>query len=87
MLTVRDVARRLNVSLGCVYGLIADGDLPHLRVGAGRGTIRVDEADLADFIERGKRPRLARRSKASPSAFSHLDGQRLRQAWGDQGVP
>lgn len=82
MLTVRDVAARLNVSPGCVYRLVSLGVLPHIRIGAGRGTIRVDEADLAAFVEREKRlpPTSIKRANDSTS-FTHLDGQRLAEAW------
>lgn len=51
MLTVAEVAKRLAVSPQCVYMLCADGLLPHIRVGRGRGTIRILEADLQAFIE------------------------------------
>ncbi len=51
MLTVAEVAKRLAVSTQCVYLLCADGLLPHIRVGRGRGTIRILEADLQAFIQ------------------------------------
>lgn len=51
MLTTREVARRLNCSIGCVYTLIQQGLLAHTRIGVGRGVIRVDESDLDDYIE------------------------------------
>ena len=88
LLTVRDTAGRLGVSLGCVYGLVAKGELPHLRVGTGRGTIRIDENDLGDFIEGRKVGKPSRRRPTSPppTAFTNLDGARLRDAWRDQDV-
>jgi excisionase family DNA binding protein len=49
-LAVRDVARRFGVSNGCVYALIEGRLLPHVRIGQGRGTIRISEADLAEFV-------------------------------------
>jgi excisionase family DNA binding protein len=51
MLTVREVADRLRLSVSQVYALCASGKLPHLRFGNGRGTIRVTEAQLQEFIE------------------------------------
>lgn len=51
LLTVRDVAKRLNVSTSSVYALIQKGRLPHHRIGAGRGAIRVSEEDLAAYLE------------------------------------
>lgn len=55
MLTVREVAGKLNVSQGCVYQLIAVGRLPHVRFGVGRGVIRVPEDDLAAFVQASRR--------------------------------
>jgi len=51
VLTVADVAKRLRCSPSLVYGLCASGKLPHHRLGLGRGTIRVTEAQLAAFLE------------------------------------
>ena len=51
MLTVADVAKRLRCSPSLVYGLCASGKLPHHRLGLGRGTIRVTEAQLEAFLQ------------------------------------
>ncbi|MDA1013843.1 MAG: helix-turn-helix domain-containing protein [Planctomycetota bacterium] len=48
MLTVKQVAQQLNVSLGSVYKSIRRGDLEHHRFGA---SIRVSEEQLAEFVE------------------------------------
>lgn len=50
LLTVKDVAARLNVSISCVYQLIEAGKLPHHRIGLGRGAIRCSESDIAEFL-------------------------------------
>ena len=50
MLTVREVAARLRVSPTCVYQLIARRRLACHRIGAGRGTVRVAEEDLDDYL-------------------------------------
>ncbi len=50
MLKVREVARLLNVSLGCVYALFESGRLACHRIGLGRGTVRVSDADLNDYL-------------------------------------
>lgn len=47
---VRDVAERLEVSTGTVYGLIAAGRLGCRRIGLGRGVIRISEDHLAAFL-------------------------------------
>ena len=49
LITVKEAARRLNVSRGLVYALVRTGKLRHERHGTGRGTIRIDEADLDDY--------------------------------------
>jgi len=78
LLTPKDAARRANVSLSLIYGWVASGELKHLRVGAAgkRGRIRIEEADLAAFLEgkksgtgRAKTPAPAR---ARPVKLRHL---------------
>ncbi|MEZ5939758.1 MAG: helix-turn-helix domain-containing protein [Planctomycetaceae bacterium] len=50
-LTVSEVARTLHCSPGCIYRLVANGDLRHSRIGIGRGTIRIHERDLEAYLE------------------------------------
>jgi excisionase family DNA binding protein len=50
MLSVRQVAERLQCSAATVYALCAAKLLPHSRVGLGRGIIRISEADLAAYL-------------------------------------
>ena len=57
LLTVRAVAARLGVSRATVYKLIAQGDLPHVRLS---NAIRIAPDDLDAFV-------LRRRSVSSPS--------------------
>lgn len=47
LLSVRDVAARLNVSVATVYGLITRGELPHLRIS---NAIRIRPSDLDAYI-------------------------------------
>jgi excisionase family DNA binding protein len=53
---VKAIAERLEICESIVYGWIADGELPHLRLGAKghRGGIRVEEADLQAFLNSRK---------------------------------
>ena len=51
MLTVKDVAEKLQIAAGTVYALIESGRLVAHRFGNGRGTIRVTEEDLNAYIE------------------------------------
>ena len=57
-MNVREAAKRLGVSTSIAYGICAQGRLPHVRVGLGRGTIRISEDDLQAFMEscRADRP-------------------------------
>ena len=50
MLTPTDVATALNISRSLVYVLVERGKLPHHRIGTGRGSIRVAEDDVAEFL-------------------------------------
>jgi excisionase family DNA binding protein len=52
LLTVKEAAQLLRVSLGCVYALCASGELPHYRLGNGQAAIRISKADLLDYMER-----------------------------------
>jgi excisionase family DNA binding protein len=47
---VGEVAKRLDVSTSLVYSLIASGKLRHLRVGMGRGCIRINEEQMAEYL-------------------------------------
>ena len=46
LLTVREVADRLRISLATAYELVKRGAIASLRVGSNRGAIRIQEADL-----------------------------------------
>ncbi len=50
VLTVKEVAERMRVSVAVVYQLCTARRLAHFRVGLGRGTIRIHAADLAAFV-------------------------------------
>ena len=91
MLSVKQVAQRLNVSLGTVYGLVNSGRLRAFRIGVGRGTLRVPEESLQAFLDLsivgdGQRVSETSQTRASGRLFKHLDGDRLRAAWQRRGV-
>lgn len=51
LLTVEEVAQRLNVSVSFVYNLVADGTrLKFYRLGKGQGGLRISERQLADYL-------------------------------------
>lgn len=52
LLDVRTAAGRLGVKRSTVYGLVSAGLLVAHRIGLGRGSVRIAEADLADYLRR-----------------------------------
>lgn len=49
-LTVREVADHLGVAVTTVYGLCESRQIAHIRVGTGRGSIRIAQQALDDYI-------------------------------------
>jgi excisionase family DNA binding protein len=66
--TVQKVADQLGVAVGTVYQLCAAGKLVHLRIGTGRGAIRIEPAAVAAFIEASR----VQRAATNSGAFRHL---------------
>lgn len=90
LLKVIDVADALRVSKQCVYTLIDDGQLEHVRIPPRRYSIRIRPADLIIYLENNKVPRRSAvrtvNTASAPSAFRQLDAARLRRAWREQGI-
>jgi excisionase family DNA binding protein len=73
---VKEVAERLEVSADTVYALIQSRKLRCIRVGVGRGTIRITEEHLAEFMagaEQGPKPAAPARPKLVKSRYFHYD--------------
>ena len=51
MFTVDEIAAQLKVSRSTVYNAIDRGELPHHRIGRGRGCIRISTEQLQRFLE------------------------------------
>ena len=49
MLTVKQAAENLGVSVALVYALCAAGKIRHERYGLGRGTIRISEEAVEEY--------------------------------------
>src|SRR4051812_44437720 len=49
-ITVQQAAEQLQVSPATIYGLCAQKRLGHIRVGSGRGTIRIRAEDLSAYV-------------------------------------
>ena len=72
LLSVPQVARRLNVSKPTVYGRISDGWIPALRIGDGCGPIRVPERELSrvlrESLERAAGPSSSSATAVEPAS-------------------
>ena len=51
LLTVKEVAARLGVSVSTIYSLVAAGELPAHRIGVGRGTLRIRDTAIQSYLE------------------------------------
>lgn len=72
MYTVAEVAKRLRVSVGAIYGAVQSGRLKAYRIGArGRGTIRISEEYLRDYLE-DCQSRADTLADGTPTQFRHL---------------
>ena len=49
-MTVKQAAKKLEVSVGTVYGLIASGRLRCYRIGNGRGVVRISDEHVRDYL-------------------------------------
>ena len=53
-MTVREAAKRLEVSPSTVYALIAGGLIRCKRYGLGRGCIRISDEHLAEYVKQAE---------------------------------
>lgn len=51
LLTVKEAAERLRVSAGTVYTLITAKALVHVRIGHGRGVLRIPEEAIRAYLD------------------------------------
>lgn len=76
LITVKEAASALQLSIGSVYGLCRSGELPHYRFGQGRMAIRIGRDDLNAYIDR----RRTREGEQRILPIIQCDGARKRQA-------
>jgi excisionase family DNA binding protein len=76
MMKIADVAKRLGVSLACVYEIAGNGQLQCYRFGTGRGTIRISEEQFQQFLKNAATKRTASRPApqraAAPTSGQHI---------------
>ena len=86
LLSIREVADRLNLSVSAVYALRDAGLIAVIRRGVSKG-YAVDESELERFVtertgeQRKKTPSFPRSTKPTPGTFTHLNGEKLLKAW------
>lgn len=73
MLSVKQVAERLNLSRQCVYALIDSGEIPAHRFGVGRGTIRVSAEDLNTYVDSARLSKGGERVSAPRLQLKHIN--------------
>ena len=86
LLTVLQVAERLQLSVALIYSMANAGTLPALRVGNGRGSIRFREQDVQEYLDdcavvgkKSRKPRVCGRTTPKHE-FKHLKlGKEVRQ--------
>ncbi len=69
---VDDVARRLKVTKATVYEIISLGKLRCFRIGARRGTIRVSEQQLREFLGQNETGEKRPAPRPVPVKLKHL---------------
>jgi len=86
LLSLKEAAERLSVSIQTVHNLKNSGALHVIRVGVSKG-FRVEEDEIARFLETRREHPGKNAPPPSKKAvpFKHLDGSRLLAAWKRQG--
>ena len=77
MLTIKQVAERLQISANTVYRLVQKGRISSFRIGDQGGAIRVSEEDLASFIESCRQERRPADRRTRPQPATKLKHIRL----------
>ena len=80
LLTVKEVASWLRLSLAEVYRLIRSSELSHYRVGPGSGAIRVRRDDINAFLnKRRKGPKPEPEQSLQPAGLKHIKRSSVRR--------
>ena len=72
MLTVQDIAQRLNVSQACMYRIVQSGKLACHRIGNGRGTVRISEEDFDEYVRACRIGKSEETRRAPRSRLKHI---------------
>ena len=72
LLTVKQIAERLNVSVSCVYELISEGILSCHRIGPRRGSVRVSEEELSRYLDACKKDSCIQQAPVCRATLRHI---------------
>lgn len=73
LLTIREFARLIGVSISSAYQIASNGELPTYRLGARRGAIRVARRDVDTFLsQRRVEGKISRTMREIPRGLKHL---------------
>jgi excisionase family DNA binding protein len=86
LFTVKQAAQQLALSPSSVYELIATGRIHAFRLGPRRGAIRIRKKDLQAYLDIPSSTTPAIDRERTGRLFKHLDAERLRAAWRQQGA-
>ncbi len=72
MLTVREAAVELKVSVSLVYQLVESRRLAHYRVGTGRGCIRIAEEAIDEYLAQCHQDTAVKKPAVSRKRLKHI---------------
>ena len=76
LMTVKELALYLRLSLPETYKLLKTNSLVHTRVGKGRGAIRIRQSDVMDFLATRQRgPTIAPLVRTKRRPLKHIKGR------------
>lgn len=76
LMTVKELSLYLRLSLPETYKLLKTNSLVHIRVGKGRGAIRIRQSDVLDFLATRQRgPSVAPQAQIRRLPLKHIKGR------------
>ncbi len=76
LMTVKELSQYLRLSLPETYKLLKTNSLVHIRVGKGRGAIRIRQTDVLDFLAARQRgPTMTPLVRTKQRPLKHIKGR------------
>jgi excisionase family DNA binding protein len=85
LLTAKQVALQLSLSLSAVYSLADSGEIPAYRLGAKRGSLRFEPADVEDYKRRSRVVPVVNEGRRKSVHHGAVGGLKLLRAAGYKG--